>query len=49
MQGRNTRDVKTQTYSKSFKNKKAENAPKLVIFKNVHEPIIDRETFDSAN
>lgn len=36
------------TYSKSFKNKRRyKNAPEnWVIHKNVHEPIIDRETFE---
>ena len=40
--------VNFRTYSKSYKNKKRlDNDPEnWVIFKNVHEPIIDRETFE---
>lgn len=42
--------INFKTYSKSFKNKaRLENAPEnWVIFKNVHEPIIDRETFEQV-
>ena len=42
--------INFKTYSKSFKNKaRLESAPKnWVIFKNVHEPIIDRETFEQV-
>lgn len=40
--------INFKTYSKSFKNKQRIDNPKenWVIFKNVHEPIIDRETFE---
>lgn len=40
--------VNFRTYSKSYKNKKRlDNDPEnWVIFKDVHEPIIDRETFE---
>lgn len=40
--------VNFKTYKKSFKNKvRRDNPPdKWVIFKDVHEPIIDRETFE---
>lgn len=40
--------INFKTYKKSFKNKtRRDNPPdKWVIFKNVHEPIIDRETFE---
>ena len=42
--------INFKTYSKSFKNKaRLESAPEnWVIFKNVHEPIIDRETFEQV-
>lgn len=42
--------INFKTYSKSFKNKaRLENAlENWVIFKNVHEPIIDRETFEQV-
>lgn len=40
--------INFKTFSKSFKNKQRIENPKenWVIFKNVHEPIIDRETFE---
>ena len=40
--------INFKTYSKSFRNKKRLENPKenWAIFRNVHEPIIDRETFD---
>lgn len=40
--------INCKTYSKSFKNKKRfENAPEnQLVFRDVHEPIIDRDTFD---
>lgn len=40
--------INFKTYSKNFKNKQRIDNPKenWVIFKNVHEPIIDRETFE---
>ena len=39
--------INFKTYSKSYKNKKRYDNPKAnwVIFKGVHEPIIDRESF----
>ena len=42
--------INFKTYSKSFKNKtRLENDPEnLAVFKNVHEPIIDRETFEQV-
>ena len=42
--------VNFKTYSKSFKNKKRLQNPEenWKIFKDVHEPIIDRETFESV-
>ena len=42
--------VNFKTYSKSFKNKKRLQNPKenWKIFKDVHEPIIDRETFEAV-
>ncbi|MDD6012973.1 MAG: recombinase family protein [Oscillospiraceae bacterium] len=42
--------VNFKTYSKSFKNKKRHLSPKedLKIFKDVHEPIIDRDTFEAV-
>ena len=40
--------INFKTYSKSFKNKARIENPEenWVVFKNVHEPIIDRETFE---
>ena len=40
--------INFKTYSKSYKNKKRlDNPPeKWVVFKDVHEPIIDRDTFE---
>lgn len=40
--------INFKTYSKSFKQKQRIDNPKenWVIFKNIHEPIIDRETFE---
>ena len=40
--------INFKTYSKNFKQKQRIDNPKenWVIFKNVHEPIIDRETFE---
>jgi len=42
--------VNFKTYSKSFKNKARSENPEenWVIFKNVHEPIIDRDTFEQV-
>ena len=42
--------INFKTYSKSFKNKtRLENAPEnWAVFKNVHEPIIDRDTFEKV-
>ena len=42
--------VNFKTYSTSFKNKKRSpnDLENMVIFKNVHEPIIDRETFNQV-
>ena len=42
--------INFKTYSKSFKHKQRIDNPKenWVIFKNVHEPIIDRETFEQV-
>lgn len=42
--------INFKTYSKSFKNKTRLSNPKenWVIFRNVHEPIIDRETFEQV-
>ena len=42
--------INFKTYSKSFKNKsRIPNAPEnWAVFKNVHEPIIDRETFEAV-
>ena len=42
--------INFNTYSKSFKNKARLESPEenWVVFKNVHEPIIDRETFDQV-
>ena len=42
--------INFKTYSKSFKNKARLENPEenLVIFKNIHEPIIDRETFEQV-
>lgn len=42
--------INFKTYSKSFKNKTRYENPQenWVIFKNVHEPIIDRETFEQV-
>ena len=42
--------INFKTYSKSFKNKTRLENPEenWVIFKNVHEPIIDRETFEQV-
>lgn len=42
--------INFKTYSKSFKNKARLENPEenWVIFKNVHEPIIDRETFEQV-
>jgi site-specific DNA recombinase len=40
--------INFKTYSKSFKNKSRNQNPEenWAVFKNVHEPIIDRETFE---
>lgn len=40
--------INFKTYSISFKNKKrhANNPEDILVFKDVHEPIIDRETFE---
>ena len=40
--------INFKTYSRSYKNKKRRDNPKenWMIFKDVHEPIIDRETFE---
>ena len=42
--------INFKTYSKSFKNKTRLENPEenWVIFKNVHEPIIDRETYEQV-
>lgn len=42
--------INFKTYSKSFKNKSRIPNPeeKWAVFKNVHEPIIDRETFEAV-
>lgn len=42
--------INFKTYSKSFKNKARLENPEenWVIFKNVHEPIVDRETFEQV-
>lgn len=42
--------INFKTYSKSFKNKARIPNPKenWVVFKDVHEPIIDRETFEAV-
>lgn len=42
--------VNFKTYSKSFKNKKRHLSPKeeLKIFKDVHEPIISRDTYEAV-
>lgn len=42
--------INFKTYSKSFKNKtRFDNPPEnWVIFKDVHEPVIDRETFEQV-
>ena len=42
--------INFKTYSKSFKNKARLDNPEenWVIFKNVHEPIIDRETYEQV-
>ena len=42
--------INFKTYSKSFKNKtRLENAPEnWAVFKNVHEPIVDRDTFEKV-
>ena len=42
--------INFKTYSKSFKNKKRLENPEenWVIFKNVHEPIIEREVFEQV-
>jgi len=42
--------INFKTYSKSFKQKKRLDSPEenWVIFKNIHEPIIDRETFENV-
>ena len=42
--------INFKTYSKSFKNKARIENPEenWVVFKNVHEPIIDRETFEQV-
>lgn len=42
--------INFKTYSKSFKNKKRLNNPEenWKIFKDVHEPIIDRDTFETV-
>lgn len=42
--------INFKTYSKSFKNKTRLENPRenWAIFKNVHEPIIDRETFEQV-
>ncbi len=42
--------INFKTYSKSFKNKtRIENPPEdWAVFKNVHEPIIDRDTFEEV-
>lgn len=42
--------INFKTYSKSFKNKTRLENPRenWAVFKNVHEPIIDRETFEQV-
>jgi len=42
--------INFKTYSKSFKNKARLNNPRenWVVFKDVHEPIIDRDTFEQV-
>ena len=42
--------INFKTYSKSYKNKKRYDNPKenWVIFKDVHEPIVDRDTFEQV-
>ena len=42
--------INFKTYSKSFKNKARIPNPEenWAVFKNVHEPIIDRETFEAV-
>jgi len=42
--------INFKTYSKSFKQKKRLDSPEenWVIFKDIHEPIIDRETFENV-
>ena len=42
--------INFKTYSKSFKNKTRLENPREngAVFKNVHEPIIDRETFEQV-
>ena len=42
--------INFKTYSKSFKNKTRLENPRenWAVFKNVHEPIIDRETFEAV-
>lgn len=42
--------INFKTYSKNFKNKtRLDNPPEnWVIFKDVHEPIIDRTTFEQV-
>ncbi len=42
--------INFKTYSKSFKNKERIENPEenWVVFKNVHEPIIDRESFETV-
>jgi len=43
--------VNFKTFKTNFKDKKRQKSPddQLVIFKNVHEPIIDPETWETAN
>ena len=38
--------INFKTYSKSYKNKKRYVNDNMMVFKNVHEPIIDRELFE---
>ena len=42
--------INFKTYSKSYKNRKRRENPKenWMIFKDVHEPIVDRETFETV-
>lgn len=42
--------INFKTYSKSYKNRKRRDNPKenWMIFKDVHEPIIDRDTFEQV-